>query len=116
MTVEDELLWARLQKNRDAAFAACQQLLGEHSSGTALMDVETLFDGRTLYFYFLGAVSPELEAMVDDLAEAYESQVKIGDFAVAVEHGCGPDCGTEAADGCGSGNCSTCSLASACHN
>lgn len=116
MTSEDELLWARLQKNRREAFVACQQLLEQRQAEAALIDVETLFDARTLYFYFLGEVAPEIQSTVDELAAAYESEVKIGDFAAAVEQGCGPNCGTEEAEGCGSGSCSTCSLASKCHD
>ena len=115
MTSEDELLWARLQKNRGEAFSACQDLLTERSAEVALIEVETLFDARTLYFYFLGDVPPEIQSTVDALAARYESEVRIGDFAAAVEQGCGPNCGTEEADGCGSGSCSTCSLASSCH-
>ncbi len=114
MTPEDELLWARLQKNRHEAFTACQRLLKQHQVSAALMDVEPMFDGKTLYFYFLGDLPAALQATIDEMAHAYESKAKIGAFAAAVEHGCGPDCGTEEAEGCGSGNCSTCSLASAC--
>jgi hypothetical protein len=114
MTSEDELLWARLQKNRTAAFTACQALLESQQAEAALIDVETLFDAKTLYFYFLGVVPPEIQSTVDALAVAYESKAKIGDFATAVEHGCGPNCGTDEAEGCGSGSCSTCSLVASC--
>ena len=36
------------------------------------MDVEHLFDGRSLFFHFLGDVPPEVEAVTQELAEAYE--------------------------------------------
>ena len=54
VTIEDELLQARLEKHRHEAFAACQQLLDEHAVPAALVDVEHLFDGQGLFFYFLG--------------------------------------------------------------
>lgn len=114
LTAEDELLQSRLKKNRDAAYQACAKMLSEHGVSAALVDVEHLFDGSTLYFYFLGTVPDDIQPLVDELAEAYEAKVQFRDFAAAVEEGCGPDCGTEDAAGCGSGGCSTCSIASAC--
>lgn len=116
MTVQDELLAERLGRNRDAAFEACNRLLGERGSSAVLLDVEHLFDGRGLYFYFLGEVDAVTEAISAELATAYDAEARFGAFADAVEQGCGPGCGTaEAENGCGtSGGCSTCAVASAC--
>jgi hypothetical protein len=80
-----------------------------------LMDVEHLFDGQTLLFYFLGEITPELEALTDELAELYELHVQFRRFAEAVTTGCGPGCGTEAATGGGCTSCGTgCAVAGAC--
>ena len=114
LTSEDELIQSRLRKNRDSAYEACSRLLSEHNVSAVLVDVEHLFDGSTLYFYFLGQIPADFQPLVDALAEVYEAKVQLRDFAAAVEAGCGPDCGTEDAAGCGSGGCSTCSIASAC--
>ena len=114
LAVEDRLLVARLEKNRNAAFEACQRLLEEEQIPATLVDVEQLFDAQSIYFYFLGDVPSGTEQLVSQLTEVYEAEAMIGDFAAAVEHGCGPDCGTESAEGCGSGGCSTCAAASAC--
>ncbi len=115
MTVEDRLLESRLAKNSHAAYAACQQRLNELSLSACLMDVEHLFDGRTLVFYFLGDVPPQVEQLKDELAEVYEAQAQFRTFADALTQGCGPDCGTESAAGHGCGSCSTgCAVASAC--
>jgi hypothetical protein len=47
------------------------------------------------------------------LAELYETQVQFRRFADAVNEGCGPGCGTEAAAGCKT--CATsCAVAGAC--
>jgi len=62
MTLEDELLVARLEKHRQDAYQACATLLAEHGVQSVLIDVEHLFDGQGLYFYFLGDVTPELES------------------------------------------------------
>lgn len=118
ITVEDDLLLARQAKSRDEAMAACEQLLRERGLPGVLMDVEHLFDGGTLYFYFLGDVSPEVEALTGELAEQYDSHVRFGKFAQAVTEGCGPGCGTEAAAGfCGSGPsgaCASCGISGKC--
>ena len=114
MTVEDQLLEARLEKNRQLAYAACAQRLAELHLEATLMEVEHLFDGRTLLFYFLGEMTPELETLTHELTEAYEAQVQFRRFAQAVTEGCGPGCGTDDAEnGCQS--CATgCAVAGLC--
>lgn len=116
MTAQDDLLAERLYRNRDAAYESCVRLLEERGSSAVLLDVEHLFDGRGLYFYFLGEVDPAGEAISAELADAYDAEARFGQFAQTVEEGCGPGCGTEdAVNGCGSsGGCSTCAVASAC--
>ena len=112
MTTADELLLARLERHRDEAYAACAGMLRERGIPAVLMDVEHLFDGQSLYFYFLGEVTPELDQITGELAETYETKVQFRKFAEAVTAGCGPGCGTEASGaGCGSGGCSTCAVA-----
>jgi hypothetical protein len=115
VTIEDQLLAARLEKNRQEAFDACVRLLDERGIPAVLMDVEHLFDGGSLVFYFLGEVTPVLEALTAELAEAYDSQVQFRKFAETVDVGCGPGCGTEDAEGHGCTSCSTgCAIAGAC--
>lgn len=113
VTTEDDLLLARLEKNRHDAYLACVHLLEERQLDVQLMDVEHLFDGQSLYFYFLGELTAEIEQVTSELAETYETKVQFREFTDAVTRGCGPDCGTESAAGCGDG-CASCSIASAC--
>ena len=115
MTIEDELLEARLVKNRAQAYDACAHRIVELGLPTVLIDVEHLFDGRSLVFYFLGEITPELEAITGDLAELYDAQAKFREFAKVVEEGCGPGCGTEHAAGGGCSSCATgCAVAGSC--
>lgn len=115
MTVEDELLVARLEKHRHSAFDACSALLAENNVPAALMDVEHLFDGAGLFFYFLGEVPPEAEQFTKQLASKYETTVEFRKFAETLAEGCGPGCGTEEAMGQGGcDNCTTCAVAAAC--
>lgn len=115
VTLEDQLLAARLDQNRQAAFAACEARLRERNLPATLVDVEHLFDGRTLWFYFLGEVTPELSAITDELAGLYEAEVQLRRFAETLTSGCGPGCGTEDAEGHGCQSCATgCAIAGAC--
>jgi hypothetical protein len=112
---EDHLLWARIEQHRSRALEDCQQLLNERHPAATLIDVELLFDGSSIFFYFLGEVTPELEMLTQELARTYEARVQVKQFAETLASGCGPACGTEEASGCGvNGNCSTCSIATAC--
>jgi len=115
MTVEDDLLQARLDKHRHEAFTACEQLLAEQGIVAALVDVEHLFDGQGLFFYFLGDVPSEAAAVTAQLAETYEAAVEFRRFADTLAEGCGPGCGTEEAKGQGGcASCTSCVVASAC--
>jgi cell fate regulator YaaT (PSP1 superfamily) len=114
LTVEDELLLARLERDRERAFTDCVELLRQHELDVTLVDVEHLFDGSTLLFYFLGAVPSEVDALTGELAERYATTVRFHEFASTLEHGCGPDCGSEDAGGCDS--CQGCAVAAACRH
>lgn len=114
MTVEDQLLEARLEEHRQRAYEACVDLLNQRRLEATLLDVEQLFDGQSLFFYFLGDVGPEVTALTDELAEAYEAQVQMRKFTDTLTEGCGPGCGTPAAAGQGCDGCTTCAVASAC--
>jgi cell fate regulator YaaT (PSP1 superfamily) len=115
MTVADELLVARLEKHRQAAYEACQSLLAAHDVPAVLVDVEHLFDGQGLFFYFLGSVPGEVESLTGRLAEAYETKVQFRKFTETLIQGCGPGCGTEEVKGRGGCEaCTSCAVAGAC--
>jgi len=115
MTVEDELLAERLERKRDDAFVACTKLLTDRGLSATLIDVEHLFDGQGLYFYFMGEVAPEVDACTAELAEAYEATVQFRKYTETLLEGCGPGCGTEEAMGQGGcSSCTSCAVASAC--
>ena len=72
------------------AITACAGKIHEQNLDVALIDAEQTFDGKSIYFYFLGDSSPELDAITSQLAEAYESEVQFRKFSDAVNEGCGP--------------------------
>jgi cell fate regulator YaaT (PSP1 superfamily) len=115
MTVQDDLLEARLDRRRHEAFAACQQLLTQADVPAALVDVEHLFDGEGLFFYFLGDPPHQANEITRRLAETYEAAVEFRKFADTLTEGCGPGCGTDEAKGQGGcASCTSCAVASAC--
>ena len=114
MTVEDELLAERIERDRRKACDACAAFLDERGIAAVLVDVEHLFDGSGLYFYFLGEVPEEVDEFTAQLAETYDATVRFRQFADTLLQGCGPDCGTERAEGhCDT--CDSCAVAAACH-
>jgi len=112
---EDELLWSKLLELSQSASDACQQYLCDSGLPDVLLEVEPLLDGKTLFFHFLGEPTDATNQCVQQLAEVYQEQVSNSNFAVLLEQGCGPGCGTEAKSGCGSsGGCTSCGLAKKC--
>ncbi|MDA0657668.1 MAG: PSP1 C-terminal domain-containing protein [Planctomycetota bacterium] len=112
MTSEDQLLLLRLQQRRNEAIASCEKLLTEHRLNVTLIEVEQTFDGQSLVFYFLGDMSPEVDIITTELAQAYEQTVQMKQFSELLESGCGPQCGTAEATGCGTASgCASCAIA-----
>ena len=112
---EDELLWRQLTSLSIIASTACQSFLLKKDIPDVLLDVEPLFDGRTLYFHFLGTPSHETEQYVQELSDVYQKSVASSRFALLLEHGCGPGCGTKEKTGCGTGGgCAVCAIAGGC--
>lgn len=112
---EDRLLWDQLVQLSQESAKACQRFLDERGSQDVLLDVEPLLDGKTIFFHFLGEMSPSTEAFVEQLAEVYRQEIVSSDFANRLETGCGPGCGTAEKSNCGTGSgCSSCSLSGGC--
>lgn len=113
---DDQMILQRLQRHRDRAFDACDALLKKEQITATLMDVEHLFDGQSIFFYFLGEVPEKVHAITKQLSEVYEQKVKFRKFAEALAEGCGPGCGTTASK-CGSSEasgCSSCGMSGRC--
>lgn len=112
---EDQLLWRQLTSLSVNASTACQEFLYGQANPDVLLEVEPLFDGRTLYFHFLGTPSLETEQHVQALSDIYQKSVASSRFAALLEHGCGPGCGTKEKSGCGTGGgCAVCAIAGGC--
>ena len=113
VTPDDKMILNRIERFRDRAFEACNRLLQDHDLPAVLVDVEHLFDGQSLYFYFLGDVPDQVHQLTQQLAEEYEKKVKFRRFSETLASGCGPGCGTEASK-CSTGGCGSCSMSGSC--
>jgi cell fate regulator YaaT (PSP1 superfamily) len=113
VAAEDRLIAKRLNKHRLRAIDACGRMIKERGIHATLLDAEQTFDGKNLYFYFMGEVTPQIEAITAELADEYESKVQMRKFADLVIHGCGPGCGAEAAK-CGTSGCGSCAVRGGC--
>jgi hypothetical protein len=110
---DDQLILERLERHRHKAFLACEKLILEKGLPGVLVDVEQLFDGESVYFYFWGDVDPRLEQLTEELGGEYERKVRFKKFAETLANGCGPNCGTKE-NGCSTSGCGSCSLAGGC--
>lgn len=114
-TPNDRLLKQRLERHRQEALESCSARVQERNLPVILVDVEHLFDGSSLVFYFLGEPSNDLDGLIQELTDEYQTQIQFRRFADSLEQGCGPGCGTDQAEGGGCGSCSSgCSLAGHC--
>lgn len=109
---QDRLLIERIERNKQDAIEACERRLQEDAIDATLVDLELLFDGQTLVFYFVGEINAQIERITAELAEVFEAKVQFRRFTTAVLEGCGPDCGTGEAEGCK--DCTSCAVATAC--
>ncbi len=114
LTPDDRMIIERINRFKDKAFAACQELLAKENVPAILVDVEHLFDGESVFFYFLGEVPEKMDGVTARLVEIYDAKIRFRQFAQKLANGCGPGCGTTASQ-CGvEGTCGKCSLANGC--
>ena len=115
MTVEDELLQARLEKHRHEAYEACAQLLAEQQvAGRARRRRASVrWPGPVLLFPGRRAAGDRI--VYRPARGSVRNQVQFRKFTETLIEGCGPGCGTEEAKGQGGcESCTSCAVASAC--
>lgn len=99
----DDLLIARLDRDKRQAVELCRERLTDAGSRSILLDVDQTLSGDSLIMHFLGEIDESAAKIVQEVAELYETVVQTEQVAKGVNEGCGDDCGS----GCGSG-CSGC--------
>ena len=112
----DDLLIARLDRDKRQAVESCREKLKAVGSRSILLDVDQTLSGDTLIMHFLGDIDAAGADVVQDVAELYEKVVQTEQVASGLNRGCGDACesggcgtGNCGSGNCGSGNCGSCS-------
>ncbi len=101
MTADDRVAAGILREGQKRAFESCRRLIDDRRVPVALVDVEQLFDGKTIIFYLLGDPPPELAELTNELAGRYAAQVMFRPFGDSAVGGCGDGCQRDGEHGCG---------------
>lgn len=114
VTSEDEFLASQLKRLAEDLHSFMQEELSQADPTATLLEVESLMDGKTLFFHFLGPVNDQAQGITDRLGKIFQKKARESRFAQLLETGCGPGCGTTSSK-CGTtGGCSTCVIAGGC--
>jgi len=105
---QDRLLIERLERFKLQAVESCEQLLAQRGIQATLVEAEQLFDGKHLFFYFLGPGSAEVDQILDELSQQYDRRIGFSRFAARLAEGCGPGCGTTKSSCGDAGGCGSC--------
>ncbi|MCH5373016.1 MAG: PSP1 domain-containing protein, partial [Planctomycetes bacterium] len=73
---DDDAHLARLRLRSDAAFRSCRQWMQQSRMSAVLIDVELLFDGRSMNLYFADQIPARVELLRQQLARTYQAIVR----------------------------------------
>jgi len=85
MTEEDHVQARASQAKEQAAFLRCQEFIQERKLQMDLVDVEHLFGGERLVFYFLAEKRVDFRELVKDLAREYRTHIEMRQIGVRDE-------------------------------
>lgn len=82
---EDRAAEGRLAKARDAGFAACREFIAKRRLQMDLVDVEVIFGGERMVFYYLSEKRVDFRELVKDLARALQTRIEMRQIGVRDE-------------------------------
>jgi len=85
MTAEDEAEQVRLTHREEAAFHKCKEFILQRHLQMDLIDVEHLFGGERLVFYFIAEKRVDFRELVRDLAREYRTRIEMRQIGVRDE-------------------------------
>ena len=85
MTPEDRQAVARIRGLSGREFDACERLIGQRGLPMALVDVEHLFGGERIVFYFLADKRVDFRELVKDLAREFQTRIEMRQIGVRDE-------------------------------
>ena len=75
----------RNEIRRDRAFRKCQELIAKHQLPMKLIDIDYIFDGSSITFYFTAEGRVDFRALVRDLASALKTRIELRQIGVRDE-------------------------------
>jgi cell fate regulator YaaT (PSP1 superfamily) len=85
MTTEDRAELDNLHQKEEAAFHKCNGFISERRLQMDLVDVEHLFGGERIVFYFLAEKRVDFRELVKDLAREYRTRIEMRQIGVRDE-------------------------------
>jgi cell fate regulator YaaT (PSP1 superfamily) len=85
MTGEDRQTVSRIRELSGREFDACERLIGQRGLPMALVDVEHLFGGERIVFYFLADKRVDFRELVKDLAREFQTRIEMRQIGVRDE-------------------------------
>jgi cell fate regulator YaaT (PSP1 superfamily) len=85
MTPADHQEAARLRQNESLEFDTCRQYIGQRNLQMELVNVEHLFGGERIVFYFLAEKRVDFRELVKDLAREYRTRIEMRQIGVRDE-------------------------------
>jgi cell fate regulator YaaT (PSP1 superfamily) len=81
----DRAARVRLREANDTALATCQGFVASRKLAMELVDVEHLFGGERIIFYFLAEKRVDFRELVKDLAREYQTRIEMRQIGVRDE-------------------------------
>jgi cell fate regulator YaaT (PSP1 superfamily) len=85
MTQADQDQDLKLREKEEAEFARCDEFIHQRSLQMELVDVEHLFGGERIIFYFLAEKRVDFRELVKDLAREYRTRIEMRQIGVRDE-------------------------------
>jgi cell fate regulator YaaT (PSP1 superfamily) len=85
LTPDDRQQLDRLKEKHSTAYDTCTRFIGERKLQMELVDVEHLFGGERIVFYFLAEKRVDFRELVKDLAREYQTRIELRQIGVRDE-------------------------------
>lgn len=85
MTADDHAEAERIVARQQAAYERCNQFIRQRNLQMELVDVEQLFGGERIVFYFLAEKRVDFRELVKDLAREYRTRIEMRQIGVRDE-------------------------------
>lgn len=85
LNAEDRVAAAKLRESEKAEFAACRTFIHDRKLQMELVDVEHIFGGERIVFFFLSEKRVDFRDLVKDLARAYQTRIEMRQIGVRDE-------------------------------